>query len=139
MESWHARRYRDAGLPGNFVQSNVSRSGPGVIRGLHYQNPQPQGKLVYVLEGRIVDVAVDIRKGSPTFGQWVGVTLSAEKHNQMVFRVRPDASKAEIRKAVELMFEVKVEGVQVVNVHGKHKRFGRMAGKRANWKKASGM
>jgi large subunit ribosomal protein L23 len=63
-------------------------------------------------------------------------TVLAEKHNQMVFRVRPDASKAEIRKAVELMFEVKVEGVQVVNVHGKHKRFGRMAGKRANWKKA---
>ena len=63
-------------------------------------------------------------------------TVLAEKNNQMVFRVRPDASKAEIRKAVELMFEVKVEGVQVVNVHGKHKRFGRMSGKRSNWKKA---
>jgi len=64
-----------------------------------------------------------------------GTTLS-EKNNQVVFRVRPDADKAEIRKAVELMFEVKVEGVQVVNVHGKNKRFGRMRGKRANWKKA---
>jgi large subunit ribosomal protein L23 len=63
-------------------------------------------------------------------------TALAEKNNQVVFRVHPDADKAEIRKAVELMFEVKVEGVQVVNVHGKNKRFGRMQGKRANWKKA---
>ena len=83
MESWHARRYRDAGLPGKFVQSNLSRSGPGVIRGLHYQNPQPQGKLVYVLEGRIFDVAVDIRPDSPTFRQWAGVELSAENRLQM--------------------------------------------------------
>jgi len=63
-------------------------------------------------------------------------TVLAEKNNQIVFRVRPDASKSEIRKAVELMFEVKVEGVQVVNVHGKHKRFGRLSGKRSSWKKA---
>ena len=83
MESWHARRYQEAGLPGNFVQSNLSRSGPGVIRGLHYQYPQPQGKLVYVLEGRIFDVAVDIRPGSPTFRQWAGVELSSENHLQM--------------------------------------------------------
>jgi large subunit ribosomal protein L23 len=64
-----------------------------------------------------------------------GTTL-AEKNNQVVFRVRTDANKADIRKAVELMFEVKVEGVQVVNVHGKNKRFGRRKGKRSNWKKA---
>lgn len=63
-------------------------------------------------------------------------TALGDKNNQVVFRVRPDADKAEIRKAVELMFEVKVEGVQVVNVHGKNKRFGRMRGKRSNWKKA---
>lgn len=83
MESWHARRYQEAGLPGHFVQSNLSRSGPGVIRGLHFQNPQPQGKLVYVLEGRIFDVAVDIRPDSPTFRQWAGAELSSENHLQM--------------------------------------------------------
>jgi len=83
METWHASRYRDAGLPDRFVQSNLSRSGPGVIRGLHFQFPEPQGKLVYVLEGRVFDVAVDIRTDSPTFRQWAGVELSAENHRQM--------------------------------------------------------
>lgn len=83
MESWNARRYTEAGLPGNFVQSNLSRSGPGVIRGLHFQYPQPQGKLVSVLEGRVFDVAVDIRHDSPTFRQWAGVELSSENHLQM--------------------------------------------------------
>lgn len=82
MESWHAGRYRSAGLPERFVQSNVSRSGPAVLRGLHYQYPEPQGKLVSVLEGSIFDVAVDIRPDSPTFGQWAGVELSAENHRQ---------------------------------------------------------
>jgi len=83
METWHASRYREAGLPGRFVQANLSRSGPGVIRGLHYQNPMPQGKLVSVLEGRAFDVAVDIRSDSATFRQWVGVELSAENHRQL--------------------------------------------------------
>jgi len=83
MEAWHASRYRAAGLPGRFVQANLSRSGPGVIRGLHYQYPMPQGKLVSVLEGRAFDVAVDIRRDSPTFRQWVGVELSAENHRQL--------------------------------------------------------
>ena len=82
METWHAARYRSVGLPDRFVQSNLSRSGPGVIRGLHYQFPKPQGKLVSVLEGRVFDVAVDIRSGSPTFRQWAGVELSAENHRQ---------------------------------------------------------
>lgn len=82
METWHARRYAEAGLPQRFVQANLSRSGGGVIRGLHYQYPQPQGKLVQVVLGRIFDVAVDIRKGSPTFGEWAGVELSAENHRQ---------------------------------------------------------
>ncbi|MGB5621186.1 MAG: 50S ribosomal protein L23 [Gammaproteobacteria bacterium] len=63
-------------------------------------------------------------------------TVLAEKHNQVIFRVRRDANKEEIRKAVELLFEVKVEGVQVLNQHGKIKRFGRMSGKRSDWKKA---
>ena len=63
-------------------------------------------------------------------------TILAEKHNQVVFRVRRDANKAEIRKAVELMFDVKVDGVQVVNLQGKNTRFGRVSGRRSNWKKA---
>jgi dTDP-4-dehydrorhamnose 3,5-epimerase len=83
METWQADRYEAAGLPGRFVQSNLSRSGPGVIRGLHYQHPQPQGKLVSILEGRAFDVAVDIRPDSPSFRQWVGVELSAENHRQL--------------------------------------------------------
>lgn len=83
METWNASRYRAHGLPDTFVQSNLSRSGAGVIRGLHYQQPQPQGKLVYVLEGRVFDVAVDIRVDSPTFRQWAGVELSEENHRQM--------------------------------------------------------
>ena len=83
METWHSRRYGAARLPDRFVQSNVSRSSAGVVRGLHYQYPEPQGKLVYVLEGRIFDVAVDIRSDSPTFGQWVGVELSAANHRQL--------------------------------------------------------
>jgi dTDP-4-dehydrorhamnose 3,5-epimerase len=82
MESWHAGRYRALGLPGSFVQSNLSRSAEGVIRGLHYQYPQPQGKLVSVLDGRAFDVAVDIRSDSPTFRKWAAVELSAENHRQ---------------------------------------------------------
>ncbi|HQX33557.1 MAG TPA: dTDP-4-dehydrorhamnose 3,5-epimerase [Dokdonella sp.] len=77
-ESFHAGRFAEAGLDLAFVQTNVSRSAQGVLRGLHYQWPKPQGKLVSVLEGEVYDVAVDIRKGSPTFGQWVAAVLSAE-------------------------------------------------------------
>jgi len=83
METWHAQRYARLGLPEQFVQSNISRSGAGVVRGLHYQFPQPQGKLVQVVEGRVFDVAVDIRSDSPTFRQWAGVELSAESHRQL--------------------------------------------------------
>lgn len=83
VELWQASRFGGSGLPERFVQSNVSRSGAGVLRGLHYQNPQPQGKLVTVLEGRIFDVAVDIRSDSPTFRKWAGVELSAHNHRQL--------------------------------------------------------
>jgi len=79
-ESYHQARYRDAGITGDFVQTNVSRSAKGVLRGLHYQWPNPQGKLVSVLEGEVYDVAVDIRHGSPNFGQWIGVMLTADNH-----------------------------------------------------------
>ncbi len=83
MESWNGRRYEEAGLPGRFVQDNLSYSSHGVLRGLHFQNPNPQGKLVSVLRGEVFDVAVDIRVGSPTFGRWTGTTLSAENKRQL--------------------------------------------------------
>jgi dTDP-4-dehydrorhamnose 3,5-epimerase len=81
-ETWSRQRYADAGLPADFVQDNVSYSIHGVLRGLHYQHPTAQGKLVSVLRGEVFDVAVDIRQGSPTFGKWEGVTLSAENGRQ---------------------------------------------------------
>jgi len=83
METWNADRYGACGLPDRFVQSNISRSAAGVIRGLHYQHPCAQGKLVSVLQGRVFDVAVDIRSDSPTFRQWAGVELSASNHRQL--------------------------------------------------------
>jgi len=83
FETWNADRYRQLGLPDKFVQSNVSSSARGVLRGLHYQWPNPQGKLVSVLEGEVYDVAVDIRRGSPTFGRWASVVLSAENKRQL--------------------------------------------------------
>jgi dTDP-4-dehydrorhamnose 3,5-epimerase len=82
-EMFHAEKYQANGLPGVFVQDNHSRSAKGVLRGLHYQLNQPQGKLVSVVAGEVFDVAVDIRKGSPRFGQWVGVRLSGENHRQL--------------------------------------------------------
>jgi dTDP-4-dehydrorhamnose 3,5-epimerase len=88
METWNGRRYEEAGLPGRFVQDNLSYSARGVLRGLHFQNPQPQGKLISVLRGEVFDVAVDVRVGSPTFGEWTSVTLSAENKRQ--FYVPPD-------------------------------------------------
>ena len=83
METYNERCYREAGLPHRFVQDNLSSSARGVLRGLHFQNPGPQGKLLHVPRGEILDVAVDIRTGSPDFGGWVGVTLSAENHRQL--------------------------------------------------------
>ncbi len=83
METWNADRYGACGLPDHFVQPHLSRSAAGVIRGLHYQHPCAQGKLVSVLEGRAFDVAVDIRSDSPTFGQWAGIELSAANHRQL--------------------------------------------------------
>lgn len=79
-ESYHQEKFEQAGIRSHFVQSNVSRSTRGVLRGLHYQWPHPQGKLVSVLEGEVYDVAVDIRRGSPTFGLWEGVILTGENH-----------------------------------------------------------
>jgi dTDP-4-dehydrorhamnose 3,5-epimerase len=83
METWREERYANIGINGTFVQDNLSFSSKGVLRGLHYQNPNSQGKLVSVIQGEVFDVAVDIRYGSPTFGQWVGVSLSGDNHRQM--------------------------------------------------------
>ena len=82
VETFHADRYRRHGIDGPFVQDNHSRSEGRTLRGLHLQRPHMQGKLVRVVEGVIFDVAVDVRRGSPTFGRWVGVTLSAENFRQ---------------------------------------------------------
>ena len=83
FEAWNAERFALHGLPTAFVQSNVASSTRGVLRGLHYQWPNPQGKLVGVLEGEVHDVAIDIRSGSPTFGRWTAVVLSAENRRQL--------------------------------------------------------
>jgi dTDP-4-dehydrorhamnose 3,5-epimerase len=82
METWNAQRYSEAGILGPFVQDNISVSRRGILRGLHFQNPNPQGKLVSVLQGEVFDVAVDIRRGSPTFGRWHATNLSAENKRQ---------------------------------------------------------
>lgn len=83
METWNAERYRLTGISEDFVQDNVSFSHKRVLRGLHYQEPRAQGKLVYVLYGEVFDVAVDIRMRSPTFGKWTGAVLSADNKRQM--------------------------------------------------------
>ena len=80
MESYNRREFEEIGLDMNFVQDNHSRSKKGVLRGLHFQKKHPQGKLVRVIRGKVFDVAVDLRKGSPTFGKWYGIILSDENH-----------------------------------------------------------
>src|SRR5512140_2586812 len=82
-EAWHKERYSGLRIPSVFVQDNVSYSKKGVLRGLHFQNPHPQGKLVQVLQGEAFDVAVDLRADAPTFGRWFGALLSSEKGTQM--------------------------------------------------------
>lgn len=83
LELFQERKLAAAGIPAHFVQANLSVSRRGVLRGLHYQNPQPQGKLISVVRGEILDVAVDIRTGSPTFGTARGVRLSADERSQL--------------------------------------------------------
>src|SRR3989338_2589456 len=83
METWNQANYAAAGIPDTFVQDNLSLSKKGTLRGLHFQNPNAQGKLVYVLQGEVFDVAVDIRHGSPTFGQSVSIVLSADNKRQL--------------------------------------------------------
>ena len=83
LESWNERRYREAGITATFVQDNLSFSRRGTLRGLHFQNPAPQAKLISVLQGEVFDVVVDLRRGSPKFGRWCGVNMSAENKRQL--------------------------------------------------------
>lgn len=83
LETYHREKYGAAGIPGPFVQDNQSHSLHGTLRGLHAQRRHPQGKLVRAIDGEMFDVAVDIRRGSPTFGKWVGFTLSGENFRQL--------------------------------------------------------
>lgn len=82
METYQKTRYQEAGIGNDFVQDNLSVSTHGTLRGLHFQNPNAQDKLVYVIQGEVFDVAVDIRNGSPTFGQWISVVLSSDNKRQ---------------------------------------------------------
>jgi len=83
FESWEERKFAAGGIDARFVQDNHSRSARNILRGLHYQIQQPQGKLVRVATGAVFDVAVDVRRSSPTFGRWVGSTLSAENQHML--------------------------------------------------------
>ena len=83
VETYHIDRYRECGIAAPFVQDNHSRSIQGTLRGLHLQLQRPQGKLIHVIEGEIFDVAVDVRRGSPAFGRWVAVNLSADNFRQV--------------------------------------------------------
>lgn len=83
METWQQKKFDENATPAIFVQDNHSKSANGILRGLHYQIKQPQGKLVRVVQGSVFDVAVDMRKSSPNFGQWVGYELSAENHRML--------------------------------------------------------
>ena len=83
FESWNAARFAEAGIPAQFVQDNHAMSGKGVLRGLHFQQPRAQGKLVRCVAGAIFDVAVDLRRASPGFGQWAGYELSADNKRQL--------------------------------------------------------
>ena len=83
MENWNSRNFKRVGLDINFVQDNTSRSKKGILRGLHFQLDQPQGKLVNVARGEVFDVAVDLRRSSPSFGQWFGITLNDVNHKML--------------------------------------------------------
>src|SRR5678815_811360 len=83
LETYHQKKFAEGGIPVSFVQDNHSKSYRGTLRGLHLQRTRSQGKLVRAIEGEIFDVAVDVRRGSPTFGKWVGVSLSSENFKQL--------------------------------------------------------
>ncbi len=108
METWNQRRYQEAGIPDTFVQDNISVSKQGALRGLHFQNPNPQGKLVSVLQGEVFDVAVDLRLSSPTFGRWHGIHLSGE--NKLQFFVPAGFAHGFAVLSASAMFHYKCTG-----------------------------
>lgn len=105
METYNADTFREAGLPTNWPQDNHSCSSAGVVRGLHYQLHEPQGKLVRCTRGRIFDVAVDIRRGSPTFGQWTGAELSAENRRMLWIPPRFAHGFVALDEATEVLYK----------------------------------
>jgi dTDP-4-dehydrorhamnose 3,5-epimerase len=105
MESWNQRKYQDAGVAVSFVQDNISVSKRGALRGLHFQNPNPQGKLVSVLQGEVLDVVVDLRLNSATFGRWEAVNLSSE--NKLQFYVPPGFAHGFVVLSDTAMFHYK--------------------------------
>lgn len=105
METWNRQRYAEAGLDLPFVQDNISFSRRGALRGLHFQNPRAQGKLVSVLQGEVFDVAVDLRQSSPTFGKWHGLTLSSE--NKLQFFIPPGFAHGFLVTSDTAMFHYK--------------------------------
>jgi dTDP-4-dehydrorhamnose 3,5-epimerase len=105
LETWNQRLYRQCGLDAEFVQDNLSFSRRGTLRGLHFQNPTPQGKLVSVLQGEVFDVAVDIRRSSPAFGRWHGVRLSGEDKRQ--FYIPPGFAHGFVVLSETAMFHYK--------------------------------
>jgi dTDP-4-dehydrorhamnose 3,5-epimerase len=111
MESYSRDRYAEAGLPREFVQDNLSLSANGILRGLHLQHPNGQGKLCSVLEGEVFDVAVDVRVGSPTFGQWESVVLSADNKRQ--FYIPPGFAHGFCVLSERALFSYKCTGLWV--------------------------
>jgi len=105
LETWNLLRYREAGIAADFVQDNLSFSRRGILRGLHFQNPNPQGKLLQVLQGEVFDVAVDVRRGSPTFGKWHGLILNAENKRQ--FYVPPGFAHGFVVLSETALFQYK--------------------------------
>lgn len=105
METWNLRKYQEAGIRAPFVQDNISVSRQGALRGLHFQNPNPQGKLVSVLQGEVLDVVVDIRRSSPSFGQWEAVKLSSD--NKLQFYIPPGFAHGFLVLSETAMFHYK--------------------------------
>ncbi len=108
LETWNRARYRERGIAEDFVQDNLSWSRRGTLRGLHFQNPNPQGKLVQVLEGEVLDVVVDLRRASPTFGRHESVVLSAENRRQ--FYVPPGFAHGFVVLSESALFHYKCTG-----------------------------
>lgn len=105
LETYNEERYKGAGIDIPFVQDNLSFSKRGILRGLHFQEPNAQGKLVQVLAGEVFDVAVDVRVGSPRFGQWVGVSLSSSNRNQLY--IPPGFAHGFLVTSHEVLFQYK--------------------------------